>query len=92
MDQTLLGSPLISSSEKGLGCGGNASTKWFDKSETTAELKRQLRLAGPLVLVYVLQYSLQMISVMFVGHLGKLSLSSASMASSFAGVTGFSFM
>ncbi|XAR50238.1 hypothetical protein NMG60_11004508 [Bertholletia excelsa] len=33
-----------------------------------------------------------MVSVMFVGHLGELSLSSASMATSFAGVTGFSLM
>ncbi|KAM7483157.1 hypothetical protein LguiB_007740 [Lonicera macranthoides] len=33
-----------------------------------------------------------MISVMFVGHLGELALSSASMATSFAGVTGFSIM
>ncbi|XP_059659112.1 protein DETOXIFICATION 16-like [Cornus florida] len=52
----------------------------------------QLELAGPLVVVSFLQYSLQMISVMFIGHLGELSLSSASMATSFAGVTGFSFM
>lgn len=49
-------------------------------------------IAGPLVLVSFLQYSLQMISVMFVGHLGELALSSASMATSFAGVTGFSIM
>uniref|UniRef100_A0A453QJR6 Protein TRANSPARENT TESTA 12 n=1 Tax=Aegilops tauschii subsp. strangulata TaxID=200361 RepID=A0A453QJR6_AEGTS len=33
-----------------------------------------------------------MISVMFVGHLGELALASASMASSFAIVTGFSFL
>lgn len=56
------------------------------------ELKKLGSLAGPLVLVSFLQYSLQMISVMFVGHLGNLSLSSASMATSFAGVTGFSVM
>jgi hypothetical protein len=33
-----------------------------------------------------------MISVMFVGHLGELSLSGASMATSFASVTGFSLL
>ena len=49
-------------------------------------------LAGPLVLVSLLQYSLQTISVMFVGHLGQVCLSGASMATSFAGVTGFSLM
>lgn len=56
------------------------------------EVKKQLWLAGPLVSVNLLLYCLQMISVMFVGHLGELSLSGASMASSFASVTGFSFL
>lgn len=64
-----------------------------EKAETAVELKKQMRLAGPLVVVSFLQYSLQMISIMFVGHLDdQLSLSSSSMATSFAGVTGFSFM
>lgn len=56
------------------------------------ELKQQLRLAGPLVVVNFLQSSLLMISIMFIGHLGEISLSSASMATSFANVTGFSFL
>lgn len=54
------------------------------------EVKKQLWLAGPLICVSLLQYSLQLISIMFVGHLGELSLSGASMATSFATVTGFS--
>ncbi|XP_059640443.1 protein DETOXIFICATION 16-like [Cornus florida] len=81
--KTLLGSPLIPSPEKGIE---------FDLPEKIAELKEQLQLAGPLIVVGFLQYSLQMISVMFVGRLGELSLSSAAMATSFAGVTGFSLM
>jgi MATE family multidrug resistance protein len=40
----------------------------------------------------LLQYSLQVVSVMFAGHLGELSLSGASVASSFANVTGFSVL
>ncbi|RZC87878.1 hypothetical protein C5167_029790 [Papaver somniferum] len=56
------------------------------------EVKKQLRLAGPLILVNFLQFSLQLISVMFVGHLGQLSLASASIATSFASVCGFSFL
>ncbi|XAR67978.1 hypothetical protein NMG60_11002944 [Bertholletia excelsa] len=63
-----------------------------EENKITAELAKQLKLAAPLVMVSFLQYSLQLISVMFIGHLGELSLSSASMATSFAGVTGFSFM
>jgi len=56
------------------------------------EVKKQLWLAGPLIAVNLLLNSLQLISIMFVGHLGELPLSGASMASSFASVTGFSFL
>ncbi|XVF09522.1 hypothetical protein REPUB_Repub07fG0100700 [Reevesia pubescens] len=56
------------------------------------EVKKQTWLAGPLIAVSVLQYCIQMISVMFVGHLGELALSGASMATSFATVTGFSLL
>lgn len=67
--------------------------RWYNISDSTiAELKKQVCLAGPLVLVSLLQYSLQTISVMFVGHLGEVCLSGASMATSFAGVTGFSLI
>ncbi|XP_062152007.1 protein DETOXIFICATION 16-like isoform X4 [Alnus glutinosa] len=56
------------------------------------EAKMQLRLSGPLIAVSMLQYSLQVISVMFNGHLGQLPLSGASMGSSFASVTGFTVL
>ncbi|KAJ1382918.1 Multi antimicrobial extrusion protein [Sesbania bispinosa] len=56
------------------------------------EAKKQLWLAGPLIAVSLLQYSLQMISIMFVGHLGKLPLSGASLGNSFASVTGYSVL
>uniref|UniRef100_J3MEB7 Protein DETOXIFICATION n=1 Tax=Oryza brachyantha TaxID=4533 RepID=J3MEB7_ORYBR len=56
------------------------------------EVKRQLRLAGPLVAGALLQNVVQMISVMYVGHLGELPLAGASMASSFASVTGLSLL
>ncbi|GJM97489.1 hypothetical protein PR202_ga14420 [Eleusine coracana subsp. coracana] len=57
-----------------------------------AEVRRQVGLAAPLVACSLLQYSLQVVSVMFAGHLGELSLSAASVAASFANVTGFSVM
>uniref|UniRef100_I1Q6H2 Protein DETOXIFICATION n=1 Tax=Oryza glaberrima TaxID=4538 RepID=I1Q6H2_ORYGL len=56
------------------------------------EVKKQLWLAGPLVAGALLQNVIQMISVMFVGHLGELPLAGASMASSFASVTGLSLL
>jgi multidrug resistance protein, MATE family len=57
-----------------------------------AEVRKQLYLAGPLIAAWLLQNLISMISVMFVGHLGELALSSASIATSFASVTGFSFL
>ncbi|XP_034571473.1 protein DETOXIFICATION 16 [Setaria viridis] len=56
------------------------------------EAKRLLRLAGPLVVSFILRNAVQMVSVMFVGHLGELPLAGASLASSLANVTGFSFL
>lgn len=65
---------------------------WRSRNILLEEGKKQLYLAGPLVAVSFLQYSLQVISTMFVGHLGELSLSSASLATSFAAVSGFSLL
>ncbi|KQJ82175.1 protein DETOXIFICATION 16 [Brachypodium distachyon] len=62
------------------------------QSLAVTEVKKQLYLAGPLIAGCLLQNVVQMISVMFVGHLGELALSSASIATSFAGVTGFSLL
>ncbi|KAI3997131.1 hypothetical protein MKX01_008975 [Papaver californicum] len=56
------------------------------------EVKKQLWLSGPLIAVNLLQFCIQLISIMFVGHLGELSLSGASMATSFATVTGFNLL
>ncbi|XP_010251826.1 PREDICTED: protein DETOXIFICATION 16-like [Nelumbo nucifera] len=89
-----LRSPLIQASEENeLELNEKESAgKGVQTSEFVAEVKKQLWLAGPLITVGFLQYSLQMISVMFVGHLGELTLSGASMATSFATVTGFSLL
>lgn len=79
MEKPNVESPLLLSYEKG---GG----------DVLAEVKKQLWLAGPLIATSLLQMILQVISVMFVGHLGELALSGASMATSFAGVTGFGLL
>ncbi|KAL8124078.1 hypothetical protein AgCh_011909 [Apium graveolens] len=63
-----------------------------NQAEIGEEVKKQVWLAGPLICVSLLQSCLQLISVMFVGHLGELALSGASMATSFATVTGFSLL
>ncbi|KAF3956152.1 hypothetical protein ACB098_08G165400 [Castanea mollissima] len=58
----------------------------------TGELKRLGFLAGPMVVVTLSQYMLQIISLMIVGHLGELALSSTAIAISLSGVTGFSLL
>ncbi|XP_068503255.1 protein DETOXIFICATION 16-like isoform X2 [Phaseolus vulgaris] len=66
--------------------------KGVTRQKVMEEMKKQLWLAGPLFTVGVLQYSMQVISVMFVGHLGEVPLSGASLATSFASVTGFNLL
>ncbi|XP_043700178.1 protein DETOXIFICATION 16-like [Telopea speciosissima] len=82
-EPTSLETPLIN------GTGGD---KYIRRSEIIVEIKKQLWLAGPLTCVCFLQFCLQVISIMFVGHLGELPLASASLGTSFASVTGFSLM
>ncbi|KMZ74621.1 MATE efflux family protein [Zostera marina] len=62
------------------------------KNLISSEIKKQVRLAGPIIIINVFLSLLQIISIMFVGHLGEVQLSGASLATSMAGVTGFSPM
>ncbi|XP_050936961.1 protein DETOXIFICATION 16-like isoform X5 [Cucumis melo] len=87
-----LNSPLLHISEDGSNGERRVNDVNHRRKQVGEEIKKQLWLAGPLILVSLLQYCLQMISVMFVGHLGELALSGASMATSFATVTGFSLL
>lgn len=61
-------------------------------SEMVEEVKALSCISGPMVVVNLSQYFLQVISIMMVGHLGKLYLSSAAIAISFCAVTGFSLL
>ncbi|KAF3436710.1 hypothetical protein FNV43_RR19457 [Rhamnella rubrinervis] len=56
------------------------------------EVKKQLCLGRPLVFAGTLQYSLQVSSLMFVGHISELALSGASLATSFATITSFTLL
>ncbi|XP_010044147.2 protein DETOXIFICATION 16 isoform X1 [Eucalyptus grandis] len=105
-EAALLESPLIQNRDReherdddgGDGGGGEKSSlgsaRRGDESRAIIfeEVKKQAWLSGPLIGVSLLQYCIQVISVMFVGHLGELPLSGASMATSFASVTGFSVL
>ncbi|KAL5763386.1 hypothetical protein ACOSP7_019650 [Xanthoceras sorbifolium] len=56
------------------------------------EVKKLGCIAAPMVVVNLSLYFLQIISVMMVGHLSELSLSSTAIAMSFCAVTGFSLL
>ncbi|KAK9197104.1 hypothetical protein WN943_005238 [Citrus x changshan-huyou] len=56
------------------------------------ELKKAGRIAAPMVAVSVLQYLLQVVSTVMVGHLSQLALSSVAIATSLTNVTGFSLL
>lgn len=73
-------------------CNSDSILENITKDEIVTETKLQLFLAGPMMFVNLLLSLIQTISVMFVGHEGELALSGASMATSFASVTGFSLL
>lgn len=56
------------------------------------ELKEASRIAIPMIIVTVSQYLLRVPPMIMLGHLGELSLSSASIATSLSNVTGFSVL
>ncbi|KAK3409405.1 hypothetical protein EUGRSUZ_J01527 [Eucalyptus grandis] len=65
--------------------------KWaLTRDEFVQELKKAARIAAPMAAASVLQYLVQLVSVVAVGHLGQLSLSSVAVATALANVTGFS--
>ncbi|EXB30262.1 MATE efflux family protein 6 [Morus notabilis] len=66
--------------------------KGSKRKEILKEVKKQFWLAGPMIFAGLFLYFVQMVSVMFVGHLGKLYLSGAAMATSMATVVGFSLL
>ena len=74
------------------GIEGNKKRVAAERTEVLEEVKKQLWLAGPLISVSLLNFCIQLISIMFVGHLGELALSGASMATSFSSVTGISLL
>lgn len=63
--------------------------RWVGMME---EVKKLGILAGPMVAVTLIQYFIQVISTMMVGHLGEISLSGAALANSLTSVTGFSLL
>ena len=57
-----------------------------------AEAKTQFLFSLPMILTNVFAYLITLISAMLAGHLGKLELAGATLANSWAGVTGLAVM
>ncbi|XP_047968387.1 protein DETOXIFICATION 12-like [Salvia hispanica] len=75
--------------EEGLLLVGERRRRWKEIGE---EVKRLGYIAAPMVAVTLSFYLLEIVSLIMVGHLGELALSSAAIAISLAGITGFSFL
>ncbi|PKI69952.1 hypothetical protein CRG98_009827 [Punica granatum] len=75
--------------ETGEQCRG----KWvITKGVFVEELKKSSSIAAPMVAVSVAQYTLQVVSMIMVGHLGQLPLSGVAIATAVTNVTGFSLL
>lgn len=65
---------------------------WWKKVLDVKEAKKQILFSLPMILTNVFYYLIPLVSVMFAGHLGELELAGATLANSWATVTGFAFM
>nr|KJB63178.1 hypothetical protein B456_009G381900 [Gossypium raimondii] len=66
--------------------------RWWKNVLDLEEAKKQVLFSLPMIVTNVVYYSITLVSVMFAGHLGELQLAGATLASSWATVTGFAFM
>ena len=64
----------------------------WTSEEVVEEVKQQVMFSLPMILTNVAFYSIPLISVMFAGHLGDLELAGATLANSWATVTGYTLM
>ncbi|XP_016648258.1 PREDICTED: protein DETOXIFICATION 19-like [Prunus mume] len=76
------------------GHGVQQGRKWgrWNKLLDMEEAKNQVLFFLPMILTNVCYYTIPLISVMFAGHLGELELAGATLANSWATVTGFALM
>ncbi|KAK8643214.1 hypothetical protein V6N13_012520 [Hibiscus sabdariffa] len=65
---------------------------WFRKIKLMEELISLGKIIFPLVLSGLIFYSKSLISMFFLGHLGKIELAGGSLAMGFANITGYSVM
>jgi antibiotic biosynthesis monooxygenase (ABM) superfamily enzyme len=83
--------PLLERSNSSVEEGEKRRLRW-KKVLDVEEAKNQILFSLPMILTNVFYYLITLVSVMFAGHLGELELAGATLANSWATVTGFAFM
>ncbi|KAL3508691.1 hypothetical protein ACH5RR_028092 [Cinchona calisaya] len=66
--------------------------RWWIKILDVEEAKNQILFSVPMSLTNLAHYLIPLVSVMFAGHLGELELAGATLANSWAVVTGWAFL
>ncbi|KAL1224831.1 Protein DETOXIFICATION 19 [Cardamine amara subsp. amara] len=72
--------------------GRSKSSTWVQKLVDVKETKAQIIYSLPMILTNLFYYCIPLTSVMFASQLGQLELAGATLASSWATVTGFALM
>ncbi|CAL9222033.1 unnamed protein product [Arabidopsis halleri] len=86
-------SPLLDNQEGGEDeRGRRGSSTLVQKLIDVEEAKAQMIYSLPMILTNVFYYCIPITSVMFASHLGQLELAAATLANSWATVSGFAFM
>ncbi|XP_010466701.1 PREDICTED: protein DETOXIFICATION 19-like [Camelina sativa] len=92
-DPTTL-SPLLDEYHEGEGDDrvSRRTTTWVEKLVDVEETKAQIIYSLPMIFTNLFYYCIPLTSVMFSSHLGQLELAGATLANSFATVSGYAFM
>lgn len=85
-------SPLLDGHEGRRDDRERRRSSWLQKAIDVEESKAQILYSLPMILTYLFIYCIPITSVMFASHLGQLELAGATLANSWATVTGFAFM
>ncbi|KAK9938060.1 hypothetical protein M0R45_014820 [Rubus argutus] len=98
MEYDISGCKLTSALQKQNQAGGQedggegSKGRCWQKLLDLEEAKKQVLFSLPTILTNLLLSSITLVSVMFAGHLGELPLAGATLANSWANVTGFAFV
>lgn len=83
---------LLDDHEDGGDDGERIRSSWVQKVINLEESKAQIIYALPVIFTNLFIYCIPLTSVMFASHLGQLELAGATLANSWATVTGVTFM